>query len=199
MPHLGIDAIAKMGPVISGLAETDRALRAEPVHPLLGSGSLHCSLIEGGQELSSYPDRCLLRVERRTVPGETAAGAEREVEDLLAAAAAGDPDFEGSVQVTFARDAFEVDQREQIVATVRASAAETLGREPAIVGHSAWMDSSVLAAAGIPTVVIGPGGHGAHATIEWADLGELELAVAMLVRTIEQFCGGGDQAGETAR
>jgi acetylornithine deacetylase len=132
------------------------------------------------------------------VPGETAADAEREVRDLLAAAA-GEPDFEGSVQVTFARDAFEVDEQEQIVVTVRASAAEILGREPAVVGHSAWMDSSVLAGAGIPTVVIGPGDHGAHAAVEWAELGELEQAVAVLVRTIEQFCGGGEQAGETAR
>ena len=188
MPHLGIDAIAKMGPVIAGLAEVDRSLRAKPLHALLGSGSLHCSLIEGGQELSSYPDRCLLRVERRTVPGEAPADAEREVRDLLAAAAAGDPDFEGAVQVTFARDAFEVDQREQIVETVRACASEILGREPAIVGHSAWMDSSVLAGAGIPTVVIGPGGHGAHAAIEWADLRELELAVEILVRAIDGFC-----------
>ena len=188
MPHLGIDAIAKMGPVIAGLAEVDRSLRAKPLHALLGSGSLHCSLIEGGQELSSYPDRCLLRVERRTVPGEAPADAEREVRDLLAAAAAGDPDFEGAVQVTFARDAFEVDQREQIVETVRACASEILAREPAIVGHSAWMDSSVLAGAGIPTVVIGPGGHGAHAAIEWADLRELELAVEILVRAIDGFC-----------
>ena len=187
MPHLGIDAIAKMGPVIAGLADVDRSLRAEPLHPLLGSGSLHCSLIEGGQELSSYPDQCLLRVERRTVPGETPADAEREVRDLLAADAAGDPDFEGAVQVTFARDAFEVDQLEQIVQTVRACASEIIGREPAIVGHSAWMDSAVLAGAGIPTVVIGPGGHGAHAAIEWAELGELELAVEILVRAMGEF------------
>jgi acetylornithine deacetylase/succinyl-diaminopimelate desuccinylase-like protein len=189
MPQLGIDAIAKMGPVISGLAELDRSLRAEPGHALLGSGSLHCSLIEGGQELSSYPERCLLRVERRTVPGETAEGVEGEVSRLLAAVAGDDADFQGSVQTTFARSAFEVSEEEHIVRVVRSAARGVLGREPAVVGHSAWMDSSILAGAGIPTVVIGPGGHGAHAAVEWVELRDVELLVDLLVAASEDFCG----------
>ncbi|HET9920604.1 MAG TPA: M20/M25/M40 family metallo-hydrolase, partial [Ktedonobacteraceae bacterium] len=68
LPELGVDAIAKMGKVLVALEALDRSLRAAPSHPLLGSGSLHASLIAGGQELSSYPERCLLNVERRTVP-----------------------------------------------------------------------------------------------------------------------------------
>ena len=78
-PHLGIDAIAKMGRVLVGIEELDRRLRANPTHPFLGSGSIHASLIEGGQEFSSYPARCLLQGERRTIPGETVALAEREL------------------------------------------------------------------------------------------------------------------------
>jgi acetylornithine deacetylase len=189
MPHLGIDAIAKMGPIIAGVAELDRALSASRRHELLGSGSVHCSLVEGGQELSSYPERCLLRVERRTVPGETAEGARREVQELLDRAAEGDPDFDGSVTVTFARGAFEVGRNEEIVQVVRAAADQVLGREPAVVGHSAWMDSCILAEAGIPTVIIGPGGHGAHAAVEWAELGDLELLVDVLARAMDEFCG----------
>jgi acetylornithine deacetylase len=189
MPHLGVDAIAKMGPIIAGVAELDRTLRAAPRHELLGSGSVHCSLVEGGQELSSYPDRCLLRVERRTVPGETAEGARHEVQELLDRAAEGDPDFDGSVTVTFGRGAFEVDRGEQIVQIVRAAAAQALGREPAVVGHSAWMDSCILAEAGIPTVIVGPGGHGAHAAVEWVELREVDLLVDVLARAIEEHCG----------
>jgi acetylornithine deacetylase len=188
MPHLGVDAIAKMGTIITGIAELDRALRASPRHELLGSGSVHCSLVEGGQELSSYPERCLLRVERRTVPGETAEAARRELQELLDRAGETDPDFDGTVTVTFARGAFEVERTEQIVEIVRAAAAEVLGREPAIVGHSAWMDSCILAEAGIPTVIVGPGGQGAHANVEWAELRDVELLVDVLVRAIAEFC-----------
>ena len=70
-PDLGVDAIAKMGKVLVEVERLDQKLRSNPTHPLLGSGSVHASLITGGQELSSYPERCLLSVERRTLPGET--------------------------------------------------------------------------------------------------------------------------------
>ena len=70
-PDIGIDAIAAMSPVLSGIAALDGRLRAGTGHPLLGTGSLHASVIEGGQEYSSYPAGCLLKGERRTIPGET--------------------------------------------------------------------------------------------------------------------------------
>jgi acetylornithine deacetylase len=178
-PELGIDAIAKMGRVLTGLEDLDRALRASPSHPLLGSGSLHASVIQGGRELSTYPDRCELRLERRTVPGETPATVEREVGQILERAAAHDPDFRADVAVTFAREPFQVAEDADVVAAVRRQAG---GAE--VVGVPFWTDAAVLAAAGIPTVLFGPVGEGAHADVEWVDLdstarcAELYLAVA---------------------
>ena len=67
-PEEGVDAVAKMGKVLVELEDLDVALRSSPSHGLLGSGSAHASTITGGQELSSYPERCLLKMERRTVP-----------------------------------------------------------------------------------------------------------------------------------
>ena len=178
-PELGIDAIAKMGRVLTGLEDLDRALRARPSHPLLGSGSVHASLIQGGRELSTYPDRCELRLEGRTAPGETPATVEREVGQILERAAAHDPDFRADVAVTFAREPFEVADDADVVAAVRRHAG---GAE--VVGVPFWTDAAVLAAAGIPTVLFGPIGEGAHADVEWVDLdsaarcAELYLAVA---------------------
>ena len=83
-PQLGIDAIAKCGRVLTGIEELGRRLVAEPGHPVLGAGSVHASLIEGGQELSSYPERCLVQLERRTVPGESAELVEAQVRELVA-------------------------------------------------------------------------------------------------------------------
>lgn len=187
-PDLGLDAIVKMGPVLAGLEELGRRLREGLSHPLLGSGSLHASLIEGGQELSSYPERCLLAIERRTVPGETSERAEAELSRLLAEITARDPDFRAALRTTFARPPFEVDAGEPIVAAVRRHAGTALGREPAFVGHSAWMDSAILAAAGIPTVVFGPGGEGAHAEVEWVSLEDVERLVDVLVAVAADFC-----------
>ena len=71
-PQLGVDAIVKSGPVLTALGELDAALAGRE-HPRLGRGSVHASLIQGGEELSSIPGRCVLQLERRTLPGETAA------------------------------------------------------------------------------------------------------------------------------
>ena len=187
-PDLGIDAIAKMGGVLVGLAELDRALRAAPSHPLLGSGSVHASLIAGGQELSSYPERCRLSVERRTVPGETQQSVEAEMWALLHRLAAADPAFAATARTTMAREPFEVAEQEPIVTTLRACARKALGRAPAIVGATGWMDAALLAAAGIPTVIFGPGGEGAHAAVEWVDLDTVEQCAAILLATIDEFC-----------
>jgi acetylornithine deacetylase len=183
-PDLGIDAIAKMGPVLVELEELDRSLRAGEPNPLVGTGSLHASLVQGGTELSTYPDRCVLEAERRTVPGETPERVEAEARALLERAGAGDGDFRGDVRIGFAREPFQVDEREPIVETVRRCAAEVLPAEPATVGVPFWTDAALLAGAGIPTVLFGPAGEGAHAAVEWVDLesaarcAEIYLAVA---------------------
>jgi acetylornithine deacetylase len=159
-PDLGVDAIAKMGHVLVGLEELDRRLQSGRRHPLVGAGSLHASLIEGGQEFSSYPERCLLTGERRTLPGETAA----EIESDLRAAA-GDAD----VRLLVSRQPFEIDEEHQLVRAV-CDAAGASG----VAGVPFWTDAALVAGAGIPTVLFGPAGEGAHAAVEWVDVSSLE-------------------------
>jgi len=189
LPDLGVDAIVKMGKVLVGLEELDRSLRSAPSHRLLGSGSLHASLISGGQELSSYPERCVLSVERRTIPGETAQDVESQIRQILDQLAASDAAFNAALRTTLLRPAFEVSQNEPIVQVVRRHAAAIPGQEPGIIGATAWMDSAILSAAGIPTVIFGPGGEGAHAVVEWVDLEQVQRCVEVLVASAEEFCG----------
>jgi acetylornithine deacetylase len=183
-PDLGIDAIAKMGGVLSGIENLGQSLR-DHSHPLLGSGSIHASLIEGGQELSSYPERCLLKVERRTLPGED--DAEGELLAIVEGLTAGDPDLAAAVRTTLVRPPFEADPDEEIVRLVRRHGTED-GAEPPLTGHAAWMDAAFLSAAGIPTVVYGPGGEGAHAEVEWVDLEQTRRCAQTVVATAADFC-----------
>jgi len=185
-PDLGIDAIVKMGKVLAGLEKLERALRARPTHPLLKSGSVHASLITGGQELSSYPERCKLSIERRTIPGETQESVEAEIYSIFDAVA--DPHFKASMKTTLVREPFEVSRDELIVQVVHRQAQAVLKREPAVVGATGWMDAALLSAAGMPTVIFGPGGEGAHAVVEWADLDQLEQCSEVLLGVIEEFC-----------
>ena len=94
-PDLGVDAIAQMGGVLVELKKLDQRLRLRPTHPLLGSGSVHASLIKGGQELSSYPDHCVLSVERRTLPGETPEQVEAELVEIVRGLEGAGPVLEG--------------------------------------------------------------------------------------------------------
>jgi acetylornithine deacetylase len=161
-PDLGIDAIAAMGPVLTRLAELVGRLEGEEGHALLGPGSAHASLIEGGQEYSSYPARCLLTGERRTVPGETPADVERE----LAAVVAG---TDAVARPTFGREPFEIAADHPFTELVARAAGVT-----ELHGIAFWTDAALLAGAGIPTVLYGPLGDGAHAVEEWVDLESLE-------------------------
>ena len=175
-PDLGIDAIARMGHVLVGIEELDRRLRAAPTHALLGSGSLHASVIEGGQEFSSYPERCLLKGERRTIPGETAELVEGELRELLG-------DLDGEVRVVVAREPFETPAEAPISKLV----ADRAGG-PDVVGVPFWADSALLSAAGIPTVVFGPAGEGAHAVEEWVDLASVERCAEIYTEVAQELC-----------
>ena len=173
-PHLGEDAIVKAGPLLTGIGELDAALGAR-THPLLGRASVHASLIAGGEELSSYPARCTLALERRTLPGETAADAEAELGALLA------PGM--TCRTLLVREPFEIDADAEIVRLVRDAAPGA-----PVGGASYWADSSFIAAAGIPTVLFGPGGDGAHAAEEWVSLSDTARVAETLVAVAERFC-----------
>jgi acetylornithine deacetylase len=111
-PHLGEDAIVKAGPILTGIGALDATL-GERTHPLLGRGSIHASTISGGEELSSYPARCTIGLERRTLPGETGADVEAELAALLG---------DATQRTLLVREPFEVDQNEEIVRLLRAAA-----------------------------------------------------------------------------
>jgi acetylornithine deacetylase len=187
-PDLGIDAIAKMGRVLVGVEELDRRLRASPTHRYVGSGSVHASLVEGGQEYSSYPARCVVQAERRTIPGESVELAVREIQKLLDRVAAADPDFSGEVRALASREPFEIDEDADVVTVLRRCATEVMGAEPAVVGVPFWADSALLSSAGIPTVVFGPRGEGLHSEVEWVDVVSLEQCVEIYAAAAAEIC-----------
>jgi len=187
-PHLGVDAIAKMGKVLVDVEALDQRLRATPTHPLLHSGSLHASLISGGQELSSYPAHCHLGIERRTIPGETAEMVEAEMQAILDQCAATDPQFKGSVRTTLVRDPFEISAEASIVQLLQGKIRSEIGYEPTVYGDTPWMDTAILAQASIPAVIFGPTGAGAHAVEEWVDLTSVAQCGDVLTATVAAFC-----------
>ena len=123
-------------------------------------------------------------------PGETTEDTERDIAGLLDRCRAADPALRVSSRTTLARAPFEVADDEPIVQAVARAAADTTGKPAALAGASYWADAAFIAAAGIPTVLFGPDGDGAHAREEWVNLpGTVACAQALTAAALD-FCGG---------
>jgi acetylornithine deacetylase len=165
-PREGRDAILRMGRVLHRLEALDRRVQSGRAHPLLGTASLHASLIDGGHELSSYPVRAQLTFERRTLPGESSEIALTEANEILTALREEDAEFDGDAQMIFGRDGYEIGSSHPLPEML-VRAATTAGASPSRVGMTFWTDAAILGSAGIPSVLFGPGGAGLHSREEY--------------------------------
>jgi acetylornithine deacetylase len=186
-PKDGRDAIMRMGRVLQRLEALDRDLQSRPPHPVMGTGSLHASIIDGGRELSSYPDRCRLRMERRTIAGESGESALSEVTGILRALRAEDPEFEAGATLDFARPPYEVPPGHPLPQALIAAAASA-GCATATTGMSFWTDAAVLAGAGVPCVLFGPGGAGLHSREEYVKVGDVLTCRDALTSLVRAWC-----------
>jgi len=182
-PDLGIDANLRMARLLAHveprLSQDDAA---SGVHPLLGRASFHVGELNGGTGPSSYAEDCTATIERRTLPGQDHAAWKARLAELVTGADVDEAGGATTIEHVLERPAFEIDRDHPLVGRLVSAAGTALGRAPSIVGASYWMDTALFAAAGIPTVVIGPHGDGAHAAEEWVDLGSLDALARILAR-----------------
>jgi acetylornithine deacetylase len=180
---LGVSAIGMMSRIVVALEDFDRTELRRRIHPLVGPASLHCALVHGGTGLSTYAPECRLKVERRTLPGETPDHVRAELEAVVRNAG-----VDATVEVLFARDPLTCDPHARIVWCVRDAVTQLVGEVPKETGVAYWMDAAVFGAAGIPTVNYGPLGAGAHEDVEWVDLPSVARLAEVIVAAVQEFC-----------
>jgi len=186
--NLGIDANMKMGQFLAKLSDLERDLRTRKPHPLVGPPSLHAAILRGGAGLSTYAPSSTLQIERRTVPGETESQAVAEIQSIANKLASEDPDFHATVRPFFVRDPFEVAPSAAIVQSLDRAIAKVRGKPAAHIGDTPWMDSALLQAAGVETVVCGTTGAGAHANEEWVELESVYKLAEILAEAAIDYC-----------
>ncbi|MDP2871663.1 MAG: ArgE/DapE family deacylase [Bacillota bacterium] len=184
----GVDAITQAAKVITAYDDYQRRELTRVVPELVTRPSLHASLIRGGRELSTYPDHCRVEFERRTVPGETEDAVRREIQSILDRLAKDDSTFRASADVFFYRQAYQVARDEPVVTAIVAACRKVVGHVPGFGASSGWMDSAVMGAAGIPTVIFGPAGSGAHSAVEWVDLESVVTTARVLTELVRESC-----------
>ena len=187
-PAEGQDAILRLGRVLTRLEALDVTLQARPPHPLVGTGSLHASIIAGGRELSSYPDHATLQMERRILPNEPESTAIEEVRAILDALSREDATFRGTADAMFSRPAYEVPPDHELPRVLADALARTGGR-PRITGASFWTDAAVLGHAGIPSILFGPGGAGLHSIEEYVNVADVVTCRDALVELVSGWIG----------
>ncbi len=183
---LGIDANRHAGLLLAALDRFENEVLTTRVHPLLDRASLHVSTIGGGAGWSTYADRCTVRIERRTIPGETGEQALAEVRALCDELAQTRAGFCAEVSLVCAQPPLDLALDAPLLASVqRAAVAHDV--EPRVEGLSCWTDAALFAQAGIPALCFGPGDIGrAHSATEWVEIAQLEKATDVL----EAVCAG---------
>jgi acetylornithine deacetylase len=187
---IGVDAIRHAALVLAELHHHESTTLVGRTHPLLGHASLHASTIEGGVGWSTYPDRCVVRIERRTLPGESAESALAETRDACARVRASGVPLDAEAALQFAQGPSDVAEDAPIVRAL-ARAMEASGESVQIEGLSAWTDAALLNDAGIPAICYGPGDISlAHSATEWVPVAEIERATTVLDRLVRDWPEG---------
>ncbi|MFN2603795.1 MAG: ArgE/DapE family deacylase [Gemmatimonadaceae bacterium] len=179
---IGVDAIRHAALVLAELDKVETEDLPRRAHKLLGRGSLHASAIEGGSGLSTYPDRCVFTIERRTLPGETAEDALDEVRAACERVRTQRPELSAQIRLIESQLPSDVSVDAPVVEMLkRAMVGERVS--PIVEGMSAWTDAAILNSAGIPAICFGPGDISlAHAKEEFVAISEIEQATAVLTR-----------------
>ena len=186
-PADGRDAIMRMARVLARLEKLDREIQSRKPHPIHGTGSLHASLINGGRELSTYPDWCTLQMERRTIAGEPNRCAFLEVEKILDDLKSEDPEFKASAKFLFSRPPYLTPEDHDLPQMIGAIVAGR-GMKPVRGGMTFWTDAAILGEAGIPSIVFGPRGAGLHSTLEYVFEEDVLACRDILIELATGFC-----------
>jgi acetylornithine deacetylase/succinyl-diaminopimelate desuccinylase-like protein len=174
-PDLGRNAVHEMARVVD-LLQTDYARQLKKRrHPLLGCATVSVGSIQGGSQPNIVPAFCEASVDRRTLPGETESSVQAELARL----------FRRHKLHALVRDeklspclSMETNAELPLVRKFLQAA-----RQKAPLGANYFCDASVLAQAGIPSIVFGPGDIAqAHTAVEWIALRSLEAAASCLLK-----------------
>jgi acetylornithine deacetylase len=181
-PEEGIDAILPLRAALNSMSAIQAELQRRDPDPLLGCPSIHSSIIRGGSELSMIPSRSCLQWERRTLPGESPPDLGRELERILQAVNQHPGGHTAAGSAFFVRPPYRVPDDAEILRRIQKATPQSRR-----VGQPFWADSALAGAMGIPSILFGPCGHGAHAIDEWVSLGSLIRVYEVIKNLIQSF------------
>lgn len=184
----GKDAIFLMGRFLVELEKFSEELIQREGHPLTGPPSIHTSLIEGGSDMCTYPPRCTVSIERRTVSGESELQVTREIQMIINKLMEEDQDYSAKLTLIAERSALDTDLDSGVMRALKEAYQNQQGKPAQITGAAYWTDAALLAEAGMESVLIGPVGEGLHSAVEWVELESVYDLAEILAETAVLYC-----------
>jgi acetylornithine deacetylase len=180
-PEQGVNAVYRMGKLLTAVAEYAEKLQAQTPDSLLGPPTLSVGRITGGVSPNTVPDFCRIDIDRRLIPGESAPTAIADLDTYLRSRPEIDFPFTSS-SPRLACPSLNYRLSGELVQRLGGVIDAVVGRHD-VIGVPFGTDASTIAEAGIPAVVFGPGDiNQAHTRDEWIDLAQLEPAAEILFR-----------------
>jgi acetylornithine deacetylase len=182
-PDAGENAIYAMAQVVQAIEQFHAELgKTAPEHPLCGRPSVCVSTIQGGVGINTVPERATIEIDRRLGPEEQPEAAYQEIIDFVAARASvgrcrveHDPPFMDSSGLS--------DKKNRTIAERVAKFVADSGRRSELIGVPFGTDAAILSAAGVPTIVFGPGSIAqAHTADEFIEIDDLQFAAEVFYR-----------------
>ncbi len=173
LPWEGANAIEAMAEVIVALRREMWPVLEGRVNPYFHHSSASINMISGGIKQNVVPDQCSIYIDRRIIPGEDPAAVVQEIREVAERAIAG---IEGvSVEVEgLGLTAASMSDPESPAVRAMLAANERLGLSTELTGFSMGTDGRHFSAAGIPTIIYGPGDPKlAHIPDEWVGVDEV--------------------------
>ncbi len=184
----GKDAVLLMGRFLVELEKFSAELIQREGHHLTGPPSIHTSLIKGGSDMCTYPPRCTVSIERRTVSGESEPQVTQEIQRIINKLMEEDPDYSARIKLIAERSALDTDPNSGIMRALKEAYQNQQGKPAQITGAAYWTDAALLAEAGMESVLIGPAGAGLHSAVEWVDLESVYDLAEILTETAVLYC-----------
>ena len=195
-PEQGINAIYHAVSFVRQLRETYMRELATRRHPILGHSTVNVGEIKGGERPTVVAERCVVRIDRRYIPGETPESVFAEMEEQLQETAKREPEMKAVVErvpqiAAVPHPAFEGEKDSPLTEILASAYREETGEHSDVFGAHFWTDAALLSKyGGMECVICGPGNvEQAHSSEEYVELSQLALAARIYLRTATRLCG----------
>lgn len=194
----GINAILKASDFIQKIQKNVKPKIYAKTHPIIGTSSMNFGTIKGGTQPSTVAGKCLIKIDRRWVPGEKYEEVLKEYQDVIDEMSNKDPQFECEMKIMeesimkegYVHEAMEIDVNHPIVKLTKETIKNIHKKDADITYFPAWTDGGLLSSYGdIPTIIFAPGDlESAHSSDEFIDKTQVYPATLIYSLLAIEFC-----------